>query len=40
MVAPGFLLLGIHPRMFVEPTPLTAAQVVLAVLLSGDGLSC
>ena len=37
MVAAGFLRLVTHPRVFVEPTPLAAAQEFLAALLSADG---
>lgn len=34
MVAAGFLHLVTHPRVFVEPTPLAAAQQFLAALLA------
>jgi predicted nucleic acid-binding protein len=38
MVAAGFLRLATHPRVFVEPTPLDAAQEFLAALLRADGV--
>ena len=36
MVAAGFLRLVTHPRVFVEPTPLAAAQEFLAALLATE----
>ncbi len=38
MVTAGFLRLVTHPRVFVEPTPLAAAQDFLAALLAQDGV--
>ena len=38
MVTAGFLRLVTHPRVFVEPTPLAAAQEFLAALLAQDGV--
>jgi predicted nucleic acid-binding protein len=38
LVTAGFLRLVTHPRVFVEPTPLAAAQDVLAALLSAEGV--
>lgn len=38
MVAAGFLRLVTHPRVFVEPTPLAAAQEFLAALLATEGV--
>jgi predicted nucleic acid-binding protein len=38
MVAAGFLRLVTHPRVFVEPTPLAAAQEFLGVLLAVEGV--
>lgn len=38
MVTAGFLRLVTHPRVFVEPTPLAAAQDFLAALFSIDGV--
>ena len=38
MVAAGFLRLATHPRVFVEPTPLEAAQAFLAAALCADGV--
>jgi toxin-antitoxin system PIN domain toxin len=38
MVATGFLRLVTHPRVFVEPTPLQAAQDFLAALLAVAGV--
>lgn len=38
MVAAGFLRLVTHPRVFVEPTPLAAAQEFLAALLAVEGV--
>jgi predicted nucleic acid-binding protein len=39
MVAAGFLCLATHPRVFVEPTPLAAAQEFLGALLAVEGCS-
>ena len=39
MVASGFLRLATHPRVFVEPTPLKAAQVFLHAVLDSPGVS-
>lgn len=38
MVMAGVLRLVTHPRVFVEPTPLAAAQEFLAVLLAQYGV--
>lgn len=38
MVGAGFLRLVTHPRVFIEPTPLAAAQAFLAALLSAEGV--
>jgi hypothetical protein len=38
MVTAGFLRLVTHPRVFVEPTPLVAAQEFLAALLAHEGV--
>ena len=38
MVAAGFLLVVTHPRLFVAPTPLAAAQEFLAALLAVEGV--
>ena len=38
MVAAGFLRLATHARVFVEPTPLEAAQEFLAAVLRADGV--
>jgi predicted nucleic acid-binding protein len=38
MVTAGFLRLVTHSRVFVEPTPLPAAQEFLAALLAQDGV--
>ena len=38
MVAAGFLRLVTHPRVFVEPTPLAAAQEFLGALLAVEGV--
>jgi predicted nucleic acid-binding protein len=38
MVAAGFLPMVAHPRVFVEPTPLAAAQEFLAALLAVEGV--
>lgn len=38
MVTAGFLRLVTHPRVFVEPTPLAAAQDFLTALLAQDGV--
>ena len=38
MVAAGFLRLATHPRVFVEPTPLAAAQEFLGALLAVEGV--
>ncbi|MFM7511949.1 MAG: TA system VapC family ribonuclease toxin [Cyanobium sp.] len=38
MVAAGFLRLVTHPRVFVEPMPLAAAQEFLAALLATEGV--
>lgn len=39
MVAAGFLLVVTDPRLFVEPTPLAAAQEFLAAVLAVDGVA-
>ncbi|MEI8252156.1 MAG: TA system VapC family ribonuclease toxin [Synechococcus sp. ELA057] len=39
MVSAGFLRLVTHPRVFLQPTPLVAAQEFLSALLSSDGVS-
>lgn len=39
MVTAGFLRLVTHPRVFVEPTPLAAAQEFLAAVLAVDGVA-
>jgi len=38
MVASGFLRLVTHPKVFQEPTPLTAAQAFLRVILESPGV--
>lgn len=38
MVTAGFLRLVTHPRVFIEPTPLTVAQDFLAAVLSSEGV--
>ncbi|MEN9541443.1 MAG: hypothetical protein RLZZ459_1534 [Cyanobacteriota bacterium] len=38
MVTAGFIRLVTHPRVFVEPTPLVAAQEFLAALLAHEGV--
>ncbi|MEB3296363.1 MAG: TA system VapC family ribonuclease toxin [Cyanobacteriota bacterium] len=38
MVTAGFLRLVTHSRVFVEPTPLAAAQEFLAALLAREGV--
>jgi uncharacterized protein len=38
MVTAGFLRLVTHQRVFVEPTPLEAAQVFLSTLLKTEGV--
>ena len=38
MVTAGFLRLVTHPQVFVDPTPLAAAQDFLAALLGTDGV--
>lgn len=39
MVASGFLRLATHPKVFVEPTPLDAAQAFLRAVLNAPGVS-
>jgi len=39
MVASGFLRLATHPKVFVEPTPLAAAQAFLDALLNLPGVA-
>lgn len=39
MVASGFLRLVTHPKVFVEPTPLVAAQAFLRALLDTPGVA-
>jgi predicted nucleic acid-binding protein len=39
MVAAGFLRVVTHPRLFMEPTPLAAAQEFLAAVLAVDGVA-
>ena len=39
MVAAGFLRVVTHPRVFVERTPLAAAQEFLAAVLAVDGVA-
>ncbi|MBD2550878.1 PIN domain-containing protein [Microcystis elabens FACHB-917] len=38
MVTAGFLRLVTHPRVFLEPSPLEAAQEFLEALLAADGV--
>jgi len=38
MVTAGFLRVVTHPRVFVEPTPLGAAQDFLSAVLSSEGV--
>jgi toxin-antitoxin system PIN domain toxin len=38
MVASGFLRLVTHPKVFQEPTPLTAAQAFLRAILDSPGV--
>ena len=38
MVAAGFLRLVTHPRVFVRPTPIAAAQVFLAAVANTPGV--
>jgi toxin-antitoxin system PIN domain toxin len=38
MVATGFLRLVTHPRVFVEPTPLDAAQSFIRTILESPGV--
>lgn len=38
MVASGFLRLATHPKVFVEPTPLKAAQAFLRAVLDTPGV--
>lgn len=38
MLTAGFLQVVTHPRVFVEPTPLEAAQNCLAAVLSAEGV--
>lgn len=38
MVTAGFLRLVTHPRVFVQPTPLEAAQEFLGAVLASDGV--
>jgi toxin-antitoxin system PIN domain toxin len=38
MVASGFLRLVTHPKIFVEPTPVTAAHAFLAAVLNSPGV--
>ncbi len=38
MVASGFLRLVTHPKVFQEPTPLTAAQAFLRAILESPGV--
>jgi toxin-antitoxin system PIN domain toxin len=38
MVGAGFLRLVTHPKVFVEPTPVTAAQAFLRALLDTPGV--
>jgi hypothetical protein len=38
MLTAGFLRLVTHPRVFVEPIPLAAAQEFMAALLAQDGV--
>ena len=39
MVASGFLRLATHPKVFVEPTPLKAAQAFLRAVLDMPGVA-
>ncbi|HEX5337353.1 MAG TPA: TA system VapC family ribonuclease toxin [Gallionella sp.] len=39
MVASGFLRLTTHPKVFVEPTPLKAAQAFLRAVLDAPGVT-
>lgn len=39
MAASGFLRLATHPRVFVKPTPLKAAQAFLRAVLDTPGVS-
>lgn len=39
MVASGFLRLATHPKVFVEPTPIKAAQAFLRALLGTPGVT-
>ncbi len=39
MVASGFLRLVTHPKVFVEPTPLEAAQAFLCAVLDSPGVT-
>ncbi|MDO8813493.1 MAG: PIN domain-containing protein [Gallionella sp.] len=39
MVASGFLRLATHPKVFVEPTPLKAAQAFLRAVLDTPGVT-
>ncbi|MGC1955111.1 MAG: TA system VapC family ribonuclease toxin [Gammaproteobacteria bacterium] len=39
MVASGFLRLVTHPRVFVEPTPIEAAQAFLRAVLDSPGVA-
>lgn len=39
MVASGFLRLATHPKVFVEPTPIKAAQAFLRAVLDNPGVS-
>lgn len=38
MVATGFLRLVTHPKVFVEPTPIAAAQAFMRALLDSPGV--
>jgi toxin-antitoxin system PIN domain toxin len=38
MVGSGFLRLATHPRVFVQPTPLAAAQAFLRAVLDSPGV--
>lgn len=39
MVASGFLRLATHPKVFVEPTPIKAAQAFLHAILDAPGVT-
>lgn len=39
MVASGFLRLATHPKVFVEPTPIKAAQAFLRAVLETSGVT-